>query len=708
VADTATVTRTSERRPDDEIIVTPADPRSPAELSRRRFTLAVVIGTAVIVPFLLWLMWDLWSGSVDPLRAVPYDNFYDLQARALFHGHIYLPSGKMGIEAFVHDGHQYTYFGLFPSLIRMPILLVTSSLDGRMTAPSLLIAWMLTALVSALMLWRLRFLVRGEALLGRAEAASYGVLMAAIMGGSVILYLAATPFIYNEDFAWSVPLTLGSLFAMLGVLERPTRGRVITSGVLVLCANLDRTPPGWACSIAALMIAGWFALGKGGRENRRWAVPMVLVGLVPFAISCVVTYAKFGIPVGLPMADQVWASVNAHRRYFLAANGGKAFSFGFLPSTLWAYLQPFGMRISGLFPFILPPAKPASWIGAVMDQSYPTASFTDTSPLLLVLGCWGAITAFRPKGIGQVRLTRIILIGGAAGAGGVLLWGYISQRYITDLMPFFIIAAGIGLIDIWRRLEKRSYSTKRLVLSALGVVAAYCVAANVAVASFPVAQWTTAQNVNFVTAQNSLSLTSLKANVLHGNTLPYWAPAGQLFAMNNCSGLYLSTGNDMKDVPGQQLEHYTWTPVEQSPSLTQTIGFTFNRRSRYFTTPLPLMTYGKSTLMLEPVNRTHARIVIENSGTTVNWPPAASWVFPDTLIHEQYQINVTTDPNLKSLLVMWYGSEMINHYLGGDGPAVAQPTVTAPNAPLPVITVASVPKPATTYMNLCRSLVRAP
>jgi hypothetical protein len=168
VADTATVTRTSERRPDDEIIVTPADPRSPAELSRRRFTLAVVVGTAVIVPFLLWLMWDLWSGSVDPLRAVPYDNFYDLQARALFHGHIYLPSGKMGIEAFVHDGHQYTYFGLFPSLIRMPILLVTSSLDGRMTAPSLLIAWMLTALVSALMLWRLRFLVRGEALLGRA------------------------------------------------------------------------------------------------------------------------------------------------------------------------------------------------------------------------------------------------------------------------------------------------------------------------------------------------------------------------------------------------------------------------------------------------------------------------------------------------------------------------------------------------------------
>ncbi len=173
----------------------------------------------------------------------------------------------------MHDGRHYTYFGLFPSLIRMPILLVTSRLDGQMTGPSILVAWLLTALFSSLMLWRLRILMRGEALVGRAEAASYGALMATIMGGSVVLYLAATPFVYSEDFAWSVPLTVGSLFALLGVLERPSRGRVVASGVLILCANLDRSPPGWACSIAAFLVAGWFALGRGGASNRRWALP---------------------------------------------------------------------------------------------------------------------------------------------------------------------------------------------------------------------------------------------------------------------------------------------------------------------------------------------------------------------------------------------------------------------------------------------------
>src|SRR5271167_3048149 len=91
----------------DDLLTEPEEtgPRSPAELSRRRFVVSAIVGTAIVLPIFLWLQWDLWSGSLNPLRAVPYDNFYDLQARALFHGHFYLPNGKMGIEAFVHDGH---------------------------------------------------------------------------------------------------------------------------------------------------------------------------------------------------------------------------------------------------------------------------------------------------------------------------------------------------------------------------------------------------------------------------------------------------------------------------------------------------------------------------------------------------------------------------------------------------------------------------
>lgn len=614
VAQAATTIKESGPSGEDEVILSPerSRPRSPAGLSRRRFVIAVLAGSVLVLPALLWVMWDLWSGSLNPLRSVPSDDFYDLQARAMFHGHLNVPTGSLGIEGFIHDGRTYTYFGLFPSIIRMPILLVTSSFDGRLTAPSILLAWLVTALFSSLMLWRLRIVMRGDTVLGRAEAASFGALMATIMGGSVLLYLAATPYIFNEDFAWSVALTVGSLFALLGMLERPSRGRAIASGALILCANLDRTTTGYACVIAALLVAGWFALGRGGPTNRRWALPMLVAAVVPFLVSCAVTYAKYGVPVGLPISDQIWTTVNAHRRYFLAVNGGKYIGSAFLPSTLWAYFQPFGIRLSGLFPYVTPPAAPAAWLaGAVFDQTYPTASFTSTTPLLFLLGCWGTVTSFRPRGIGQVRLTRIILFGGAIGTGGILVWGYIAQRYLADLMPFFIVASGVGLIDMWRRLAGRSRRTKRLALGVVVTIGIYCVIANVAIAAFPVSVWTPTQSARFVSAEKSLSVDSLAASVRIGAKLPYWAPAGELFATNDCSGLYLSTGDDLKTVPGQRIEHLTWLPVEQSASFTHTIGFTFNRSESGLTSPVPLMTYGASTLVLISAGPGYAQVRIE-------------------------------------------------------------------------------------------------
>jgi len=80
--------------------------RSPEEASRRRFTIAVVTGTALTVPFMLWLLWDLWWGKVNVIRGVSFDYFYDRQARAMFHGHLWIPPGQLSIEAFLHAGGE--------------------------------------------------------------------------------------------------------------------------------------------------------------------------------------------------------------------------------------------------------------------------------------------------------------------------------------------------------------------------------------------------------------------------------------------------------------------------------------------------------------------------------------------------------------------------------------------------------------------------
>ncbi len=524
---------------------------------RRRFTWAAVIAVAATaVPF-LWILWSDW-GPFQPLRLSVYqDNFYDVQAREMFHGHLAMPSGSLGLEGFVHDGRTYTYFGLFPSIIRMPILLLTSSLDGRLTAPYMLAAWLLTGLFAALTLWRVRYLVRGDSAMGRGEATAFGVLLATIMGGTIWMLLAATPFVFNEDIAWSICLTVGSIFALLGVAERPSWGRVVASGVLILCANLDRSTTGWACAVGAGFIAIWFLLGLGGHDNRRWFLPVLAAGVIPVVISCIVNYAKFGVLFGVSNFDQVWTHVNAYRRKFLAANHNAEEGTIFVPTNIVTYFRPDGLGFSRVFPYVTLPATPPTALnGVLFDRLYRTASLVASTPLLFLLSIWGLVTAFRPKSIGKVARTRLLLLAAGSAGAALMLWGYIAPRYLGDFVPFLVLASAVAMADIFRRLEGRRRSVRLGAIALVTTLALFSIVANIGMAVTPIpSEWSNTEVVNYVEAQKSFSdLTGhpLQAEVVRGNSLPPYGPAGQIYVIGNCSGMYISTGEDFATVPTQQ------------------------------------------------------------------------------------------------------------------------------------------------------------
>ena len=382
-------------------------------------------------------------------------------------------------------------------------------------------------------------------MVGRAEAASYGVFMATIMGGSVVLYLAATPFIYNEDFAWSIPLTVGSLFALLGVLERPSRGRVIASGVLILCCQSRPDPVRLGLLHSSLPRRGMVRAGArwssqpavghptGGRRRR--PVPRRAVwSPTPSSV----------FPIGLPMADQVWATVNAHRRYFLAANGGKAFSFAFLPSTLWAYLQPVGIRLGGIFPFI----NSASSSGRMARRRGPRPDLphgqlhrhqpATPSPGLLGRGDRLPATGDRAGAVDPDHPDRSRRRGGRCPALGLHLTAvprrpdaifHHRRRYRPDRR---VAPPGEPLatpqITRARHHRHRRRLLRRCERGHRGVP-----------------RWRLDDGPDRAVSsprRSHSASSSLADSVRRGPTLPYWAPAGQLFVMSNCSGLYLSTG----------------------------------------------------------------------------------------------------------------------------------------------------------------------
>jgi hypothetical protein len=676
--------------------------RSALDAGRRRFTWAALIAIALTaVPF-VWILWSDW-GPVNPLRLSIYqDNFYDLQARAMFHGHLALANGALGIEGFVHDGRTYTYFGLFPSIIRMPILLVTSSLDGRLTAPYMLLSWLLTGLFVSLLLWRVRYLVRGDTAMGRAEATGSGILIAAIMGGTIWMLLASTPYVFNEDITWSICLTTGSIFALLGVIERPSWGRVIASGVLILCANLDRSTTGWACVVGAGLIAAWFLLGLGGQDNRRWFLPVLAAGLIPLVIGCAVNYGKFGVWFGVSNTEQVWTHVNAYRRKFLAANHGAEEGTVFVPTNIATYFRPAGLSLSRVSPFVtLPVSPPTALNGVLFDRRYRTASLPDSTPLLFLLSIWGLVTAFRPKAIAKVARTRLLLLASGSAGAALMLWGYISPRYLGDFVPFLALASAVGLADVFRRLENRKRPVRVGVLAVIAVGALFSIIANIGMAVVPNEEWSTTQVLNYVRAQKAVSdLTGnpLQSNVVRGNALPTIGPAGQLYVIGNCDGLYISNGENYSTVPSEQYNRTTWMTVELGEPFQHTFQLHVQSAKSGGTETVPLVQSGKYEVAVNmaPTNnpgRVWLWFDVLGSGGTMHGP------YFEVDAGTTHAVVVTTDPQKHQFGAAFDGEV----YLAATS-KIAQPIhVVAPASTPSTSALSATTTP--TRPTLCQSLI---
>lgn len=678
------------------------DHRSQLAAGRRRFTWAVAIAAGLTsVPF-VWILWSLW-GPVNTLRASVYQsNFFDLQARAMFHGRLSLPSGSLGVEGFVHDGRTYTYFGLFPSIIRMPVLLFTSSLDGKLTTTSMLLAWFLTAVIVSLLCWRVRYLIRGDVVMERTEAIGYGVFVATCMGGTIWMQLASIPYVFNEDIAWSICLTLGSIFLLLGILQRPTWARVITCGLLITCANFDRQTTGWACVVGAGLVAFWFLLGFGGPDNRRWFGPVLAAGLVPLFLASALNYAKFGVPFGVPVTDQVYTHVDAYRRRFLAANHNSEVGTNFILTNLVTYLRPDGLSLSSVFPFVtLPTAPPTPLHGVLFDRLYRTSSVSASTPLLFLLSIWGLVTAFRPKASGRVALIRPLLLAAGSAAAALMLWGYIAPRYLGDFVPFLVLASSVAIADVFRRLEGRPRSIRNGALTAITFLALFSIAANLGMAIVPNEEWNSTQLLNYVNAQKGISDVTghpLASRVHRGDALPTWEPAGQLFVVGHCSGLYISTGEQYWAAPIQQFERTTWGTVELGEPFQHTFRVTLEATDLKQIAEVPLVRSGPYTVNLTAqsvaTGLVRWRFTIHGGGQSVRGVLFAAAT--DTA----HTVVVTTDPVKHEFTATVDGVSELQTSLGAPGEDSIHVTPSSAALPLHVTTVPT-PPPA-----LCESLLQ--
>jgi hypothetical protein len=494
----------------------------------------------------------LYSTMVlDLLGQRVFSNFYDLQARALLDGHFDVPPDSLGIEAFVVGGKHYLYFPPGPALLRMPILAVTHRFDGRLTTISMLVAWMVTVLLFSLLIWRVRGILRPGVALGRWEAATYGLLLIAGTVGSTVLFLGAIPWVYHEAYAWAIPMALGSAFALLGVIERPSTSGLVATGLFTTGAVLSRTTAGWAVAGAVLLTAVLLPRGGHRDADRHLWWKIYAAGLTPIAVGMAVNWAKFRHPYLFPIDQQVFTTLNQHRRDAIAANGGDLFSPNMIGSTAVNYFRPDGIRFTSIFPFIsLPGRIPPSYGGGFIDQANRTGSIVDFMPLLVALTFWGAVTTYRPKGVTEAKLLRLPLLGVLAIPGGIMFYAYIAHRYTSEFIPLLLFGSAIGAVDLVRRLVVRPRRTRVLAFGALAVLVAFSVVATMA-AAYNTRALANPGSVleDYVTRQEEVSSAMgdpIAGYVSFDDHVSLDAAADELRIIDDCQALYIGTGDEFR------------------------------------------------------------------------------------------------------------------------------------------------------------------
>ena len=470
-------------------------------------------------------------------------NFFDLQGRQFLDGRLSFDDGALGIEGFVHEGKTYTYFPPFPALLRMPILMTTREFDGRLTLLSMAVAWIVFAVICTKLVWLVTsHFTPGE--ISRRTAVVAAAFLAAATGGSYLTFDAALPWTYHEVYVWAVTGATGALYWLIRTLLDEQDSSALWLFWFTLVAIGSRATEGWAVCLVVIAVALLFRFRPRTARQRAMWWKVLLAGAVPLALSIALNIAKFDAIYMFPLQTQVWTEVSPQRRAALAANGGSLTGPQFFTTSFMAYLRPDGIRFTEWFPFItLPASPPPAYHGAFVDQAYRTGSATAFMPLFMLGFLVSVVAAFRPRAGEQVRLFRAPLIASVLMTGGVMAYGYYSNRYVSDFMPAMVLGGAVGAGLLVRWLSTRE--PRRTAVPVLGLVAgaaAFSVLAQMATgATIAATMARGAPLERYLGWQQQLSPSPPPVRVVDG--FPTGGSTDDLALTEDCSVLYLNVGD---------------------------------------------------------------------------------------------------------------------------------------------------------------------
>lgn len=401
-------------------------------------TLAVVLTAA----YLLWAA--LLITNFEPNLPAPQllDQVFNDVARRMLSWDFTVSPSAIQYEAFEWRGATYTYYGIFPALLRMPLVLA-GFLDLHISTISCLAA-LAIAVYCYLRLYQTALPMKS----GHDRPWFLrAVLLSAVVTGPPI-YLLASASLYHELIFWSAALT--AVFSYV-VLRAWFRGRDLTSTELMALAVLAglcllcRVPEGIGLYAALLLLLlhafvhHAAELPRGQRMRQLLLVPRPT--LVLLAVGClslvfvaalgVVNYGRWGDPLKTsPYAYYI--QFRGHQDWLDIYARHGLFSWLRVVVAAWYYLAAAKLEV-------VAPTIVAEYYGYIEGPR----SFTIICvPLTVMLAIIGLFTALRRPGVHQYPL--ILLAGELAGILVILGFPALTMRYTFSFWAPLVSLAAIG------------------------------------------------------------------------------------------------------------------------------------------------------------------------------------------------------------------------------------------------------------------------
>jgi hypothetical protein len=427
-----------------------------------------------------------WDPRGQNLNIAWSAGFFAAQADSMLHGRLDVRPIDIHGECFERDSLCYGYFGITPSLLRIPVFGILRYLHSALT-PLYLAFAVILAFWAALQMIQRSLRESADSAGPQAPALAYFIVCALALGPGGTLMFVTRPAVFEEASAWSVAFVLLTLNHVWAWHSGERRGLVAAVLFAIAAANA-RPTAATACGVLGLVvIALWHfrdahavaggrdtPMGRGpdqvvksGESRRRVLVAALCLSLLPGLTAGGVFWLKLGTPMPSPLLNEQFR-LAPHWKAIRERNGDKTSGLVFAPTELVAYFRPDALTLRSEWPFFdfRFPEEPILWVpplpegGAYVER---VTSLTTTMPLPwivnVLVAAWLGLAGWRLAAAGRrgapssraPTLTREqwmfgagLLASAAAMAVLIVTTVGITNRYLNDFFATSAVGVALG------------------------------------------------------------------------------------------------------------------------------------------------------------------------------------------------------------------------------------------------------------------------